>query len=50
MDEDSMGFWVSEASRLTTDAREVKEEQDERINKFKGCGPLVKYVECHSNI
>ena len=50
MDGDSVGYWVSEASRLTADAREIKEEQEERIAKFKGCGPLVKYVECHTVI
>ena len=50
MDDDSMGYWVSEASRLTIDAKVVKEEQDDRIDKFTGCGPLGKYVVCYDNI
>ena len=50
MDDVSMGYWISEASRLTIDAEEAKEEQGDRIDKFAGCGPLDKYVVCRANI
>lgn len=50
MDDDSMGYWISEASRLTSDAKVEKEEQDDRIENFTSCGPLDKYAVCYGNI
>ena len=50
MGDDSMGYWISEASRLTSDSMWKKEERDEKIESITRCGTLDKYVVCYGNI